>query len=64
MREDEVSDLRPRMEELYAAGLAVTEEIGWIKENLSSDVAAFLSQEEVVQIREELEKKRCAKEEF
>ena len=50
-REGEVSDLRWRMEELSAAGQAATEEIGWLKEDLSREVAAHLTREEVVQLR-------------
>jgi len=53
--ECEVSALRRRMEKLSVAGQATTEEIGRLKEDLSSEVAARLSQEEVVQLKGELE---------
>ena len=46
------------MEELSAAGQVATEEIGWLKEDLSREVSARLSPEEaVVQLKGELEKK-------
>ena len=52
-REGEVSDLCRRMKELSATGQAATEEIGWLKEDLSREVSAHLSrEEEVMQLRE------------
>ena len=58
VREGKVFDLHLRMEELSAAGQAVTKEIGQLKENLSHEVAARLSyEEEVVRLKGKLEKK-------
>ena len=57
-REGKVSDLGWRMAELSVVGQVVTEEIGWLKEDLSREVAVRLSrEEEVVQLNGELEKK-------
>jgi len=50
-RKGEVSDLRQRMEELNDVGQTKTEEIRRLKEDLSREVAARLSREEVVQLR-------------
>ena len=47
---------------LSATGQVTTEEIGWLKEDLSREVAARLSREqEVVQLKGKLERKgqRC-----
>ena len=56
--EGKISDLCQRMAELSVAGKVVTEEIGWLKEDLSREVAVRLGREEkVVQLKGELEKK-------